>query len=93
MSDTEAPWLDLDGAARFLSVKPDAMRRLVRLGRIPEPNYELGPHSPRWSRDLLDKKMRGTVNGAVGGTSSTNATEASQAGVNKILEAARRSRR
>jgi hypothetical protein len=89
---TNDVWLDLHRAAEFLSVPPHALRRLVKLGRIPAPNYELGRHSPRWSRELLDKKMRGAANSAVGGTSSTSATEASQAGVEKILQGARRAR-
>lgn len=53
MSD-DARWLDIDGTARYLSVRADALMRLVKQGRIPEPNYLLGPRMPRWDRAALD---------------------------------------
>jgi hypothetical protein len=43
--------LDADATARYLSVCVDALPRLVRLKRIPKPNYALGPRSPQWDRE------------------------------------------
>lgn len=78
MSDMEARWLDPEAAARYISVRPDTLQRLVRQGRIPRPDYSLGPRSPRWKREALDAVFDG-------GTASTNADVASQASVQKIL--------
>ena len=76
MSDSR--WLNPEAAARYISVRVDALARLVRQGRIPKPDYSLGPRSPRWSRDALDAVFDG-------GTASTDPRIASQASVQKIL--------
>ena len=87
-------WLDTDGVARHISVKPGAVRRLVRLGRIPQPDYQLGKRAPRWDRDLIDKAMgSGVINGAAVGTSAADTTTtASRANVEHIRNIARRAR-
>jgi hypothetical protein len=77
MSDPR--WLDAEATARYLSVRPDALARLVRSGRIPAPNYQLGVRSPRWDRASLDAAFDG-------GTASINPRIASQAVVQEILQ-------
>lgn len=89
----EGRWLDTTETARYLSVNPGALPRLVRDGRIPAPNYQLGPRSPRWHSKTIDKFLLGTINDGVGGTSSTNAITASRANAEKIHQGARRARR
>lgn len=94
MSDTTERWLDIEAAARHLRVQPHALTRLVRLGRLPAASYALGPRSPRWDRELLDKQMAGVVNGAAGGTTSPETiNEASHANANQIRSRARSARR
>lgn len=78
MSETDSRWLDPEAAAKYISVRVDALSRLVRQGRIPKPDYSLGPRSPRWSRDSLDAIFDA-------GTASTDPRIASQASVQKIL--------
>lgn len=65
----EARWLDPEAAARYLSVRPDALPRLVKDGRIPAPSHALGARSPRWDRLALDAAFDG-------GTASTNISNA-----------------
>lgn len=81
----EPRYLDPEQTASYISVRVDALARLVRQRRIPEPDYTLGPRSPRWDRLALDATFDG-------GTASTNPRMASHAGVQKIL-AQGRSRR
>lgn len=85
MSDSESRWLDPEAAAKYICVRPDALPRLVRQGRIPKPDYQLGPRSPRWDRFALDAAFDG-------GTASTDPRTASLASVQKII-AQGRSRR
>lgn len=86
MSDEgTARWLDPESVARYICVRPDALPRLVRQGRIPKPDYRLGPRSPRWDRHLLDAAFDG-------GQSSTDPTAASRACVEKILTEGRKNR-
>lgn len=82
---SEARWLDPDAAARYLSVRSNALSRLVRAGRIPAPDYTLGPRSPRWDRLALDAAFDG-------GAASTDPRIATQAAIEKI-RAQGRSRR
>jgi hypothetical protein len=58
MSDSTR-WLSPAMAASYLSVRPDALPRLVRQGKLPRPDYTLGPRSPRYDRDAIDKLMAG----------------------------------
>lgn len=53
-------WLTLPHAAEHLDLSVDALRRLVRQGRLPQPDRSLGKRMPRWDRDALDKAMSGT---------------------------------
>jgi hypothetical protein len=53
------------------------LQRLVRQGRIPKPDYSLGPRSPRWDREALDASFSG-------GAASTNARSAVTALAQKI---------
>jgi len=69
---TDARWLDLAGAAAYLSVRPDRVRALVNQGRLPAPSYALGSRQPRWDRLALDARF-------AGGAASTNADHAAQA--------------
>lgn len=50
-------WLSLPRAAEHLDISVDALRRLVRLGKLPQPNRALGQRMPRWDREALDKAM------------------------------------
>jgi hypothetical protein len=84
-SSDEPRWLDTEATAKYLSVRPDALQRLVRQGRIPEPSYGLGPRRPRWDRCALDAIFDG-------GVASTDPRIASKAVVEKILSAGRKSR-
>lgn len=79
---TDPRWLDAEAAAAYISVRPDTLQRLVRQGRIPRPEYPLGPRTPRWDRAALDAVFEG-------GTASTDPKVASQAVVQKIIEAGR----
>jgi hypothetical protein len=72
-------WLSPERTAAYLSVRPDALQRLVRQNRIPKPNYALGPRLPRWDRFQLDLTFDG-------GQASTDPQQASAAIVKKILE-------
>lgn len=51
-------WMSLPRAAEHLDISVDALRRLVRAGKLPQPDRGLGPRMPRWSREALDKAMR-----------------------------------
>lgn len=79
---SETRWMNPEQTARYISVRVDALSRLVRQGRIPRPNYDLGPRSPRWDRLALDAAFEG-------GSASTNIDEMVKAGVSKILQAGR----
>jgi excisionase family DNA binding protein len=54
---TKGRWLSPESAAKYLDVRVDALSRLVRAGRVPAPDYSLGPRSPRYDREALDKAM------------------------------------
>lgn len=79
---TDPRWMNPEQTARYISVRIDALSRLVRQGRIPQPNYALGPRSPRWDRLALDAAFEG-------GSASTNIDELVKAGVAKILQTGR----
>jgi hypothetical protein len=61
MPDGAAPprWLTPTETAERLRVRPDALPRLVKQGRIPPPSYALGPRSPRYDLSALDANMAG----------------------------------
>jgi hypothetical protein len=82
MPETAARWLAPDEAARYLSVRPDALPRLVRAGRIPAPSYALGQRSPRWDRLALDSAFDG-------GTASTDNHRAASAIAQEIIQKGR----
>jgi hypothetical protein len=52
-----ARWLSLAHAADHLDISVDALRRLVRMGKLPQPDRTLGQRMPRWDREALDKAM------------------------------------
>ncbi len=52
-------WLDRDALAAHISVRPDAIARLVKAGRLPDPSYHLGPRQPRWDREKVDAALSG----------------------------------
>jgi hypothetical protein len=81
MSDSPR-WMDPEATAKYICVRVDALNRLVKQGRIPRPNYDLGPRSPRWDRQALDAAFEG-------GSDSTNIDEAVRASVQKILQTGR----
>jgi hypothetical protein len=83
MSDAEKHWLGLESTAEWYDVRPDALMRLVRQGKIPKPDYFLGPRKPRWNKELLD----GSVNTRI---KSADATIAAEATIAKILKGRRR---
>jgi hypothetical protein len=79
---TDARWMDAEATAKYISVRIDALPRLVRQGRIPRPTYDIGPRSPRWDRLALDATFEG-------GSTSTNIDQMVRAGVKEILETSR----
>jgi predicted DNA-binding transcriptional regulator AlpA len=52
--------MSLPRAAEHLDISVDALRRLVRAGKLPQPDRTLGPRMPRWDREALDKAMGNT---------------------------------
>lgn len=52
-------WLSLPRAAEHMDISVDALRRLVRAGKLPQPDRTLGRRMPRWDRDALDRAMTG----------------------------------
>lgn len=54
MSIEDTRWLNAEKTAAYLSVRIDALSRLVKQRRIPAPDYSLGPRSPRWDRKAID---------------------------------------
>ncbi|MDD2878712.1 MAG: hypothetical protein PHZ23_15955 [Acidiphilium sp.] len=80
----DARWLSPADAARYLSLREDALPKLVKAGRIPPPSYTAGPRKPRYDRDTLDKAFEG-------GLSSRDPDQVVGAIVEKIQKAARRS--
>ena len=59
LPDDKSRWLSPAGAALYLSVRIDALPRLVRQARIPAPSYALGKRSPRWDKRALDAALDG----------------------------------
>jgi predicted DNA-binding transcriptional regulator AlpA len=57
MSEEEPAWLDATAVAKRICVRESQLSRLVKLGRVPKPNYTLGPRSPRWDRAELDAQF------------------------------------
>ena len=78
----EPRWLDPDATAAYLSVRPSALARLQKEGRIPAPSYALGPRRPRWDRLALDSNFDG-------GTASTDIDKVVSAHVQEILRKGR----
>lgn len=55
---SDAPrWLDRDAVAAYLRLRVEAVDRMARDGRLPQPSYTLGPRNPRWDRETLDDRM------------------------------------
>jgi hypothetical protein len=82
MPDIAPRWLNPEAAAAYISVRVDALPRLVRQGRIPAPDRSLGEKSPRWDRLALDAAFNG-------GTASTDPRIAVQALVEKMAQEGR----
>jgi len=57
MTDIQTRWMNSESAAKYLDIKVDALRRLVKSGKLPKPDYTLGPKSPRYDKLELDKAM------------------------------------
>jgi hypothetical protein len=52
-------WLAPAQAAAYINVRPDALPRLVKQGRVPPPSYSLGKRLPRYDREALDALFAG----------------------------------
>jgi predicted DNA-binding transcriptional regulator AlpA len=78
-------WLDREALAEYVSVRPAAVARLVKEGRLPAPSYQFGARRPRWDRAKVDAAFDG-------GLASTDPATAVQGLVSHIL-AEGRSRR
>lgn len=50
-----ARWLTPDDCAAYIGVRVHQLPKLVKAGKVPEPSRHLGPRSPRWDRDELDR--------------------------------------
>ncbi len=74
----EPRWLDAEAAADYISVRPDALMRMAKEGRIPAPCYPLGPRRPRWDRLALDSRFQG-------GAASSDIEQAAQAIAQDII--------
>jgi hypothetical protein len=59
MSDNAPRWLPASDAARHVGMDTEGFRRAVRRGILPTASYKLGPQSPRWDREALDRAMGG----------------------------------
>jgi len=53
--DVQPRWLNRDDAARYIGVHVHELPRLVKAGKLPAPSCHLGPRSPRWDREELDR--------------------------------------
>lgn len=84
MSDDLIRWMNATDTAKRLGVKETALPRLVRLGRIPKPDYALGTRSPRWDLEAID-----FVFGNVLKSPDVNHRNGIQANVEKILSEGR----
>ena len=51
-------WLSLPHAAEHLDISTDSLRRLVREGKLPQPDRSLGMRMPRWDKEALDAAMQ-----------------------------------
>ena len=51
-------WLSLPHAAEHLDISTDSLRRLVRAGKLPQPDRSLGTRMPRWDKEALDAAMQ-----------------------------------
>lgn len=51
-------WLTLPHAAEYLDLSVDSLRRLVRAGKLPQPDRSLGVRMPRWDKEALDRAMQ-----------------------------------
>lgn len=69
-------WLAPAQAAAYINVRPDALPRLVKQGRVPPPSYSLGRRLPRYDREALDALFQG-------GAASTDIDQ----GVEALLQA------
>lgn len=47
------------GCAVHLNIGEATFLALVRAGKFPRASYHLGPRSPRWSTEALDRAMEG----------------------------------
>ena len=79
-----ARWLDSEQTARYISVRAERLARLVKAGKLPKPNYELGIRSPRWDRFALDAVFEGCRSAPV-----INIDQGSAISVAKILDEGR----
>ena len=79
----EPRWLNTEAAAEYISVRPDALMRLVKAGRVPPPTYPLGSRNPRWDRLALDSRFEG-------GAASTDIEQAADAIAQEIRKDAHR---
>jgi hypothetical protein len=76
----DARWLDREALARHICVRPGAVCRLLKAGRLPPPSYHLGPRNPRWDRTQVDAAFNG-------GLASTDPTQAIHALAEEIRAA------
>jgi hypothetical protein len=54
-----ARWLDRKACAAYICVKVSALRRLTKQGLLPPPSLLLGPRTPRWDREAVDRLFLG----------------------------------
>lgn len=78
MSDG-ARWLSREALARHLSLRPSAIARMVRDGRLPPPNMALGSRNPRWDQSRVDALFDG-------GLASTDPSQAIHAAAQEIRQ-------
>lgn len=58
---TAPRWLDAEGVAARVSIRPDYVARYVKAGRLPPARYPFGRRQPRWDLQELDRWMTGDI--------------------------------
>jgi excisionase family DNA binding protein len=82
-------WFDEDEAARYLSLRMSALRRLVKAGRLPSPNVSLGKRMPRWDKEELDRAMTGAAVVVVQKPKTKDPQQVIEDGLQKLLTTGR----
>ena len=53
----DSKYLSKKQVAEMLSISPSTVERNVKRGTLPQPSYQLGVRSPRWSKEDIEILM------------------------------------